>query len=79
MEISARFGQDTVAFTLAERIQQQRRRLTEAERQAPGSSKQEWTQTREATGELVFKIKPFHASAMGANHRSSTLPRPPAI
>ena len=57
MEISARFGQDTVAFTLTERIRQQRRRLTEAERQASGFSKQEWTQTREVTGELVFKIK----------------------
>jgi hypothetical protein len=56
-EISARFGQDTVQFTLTERIRQQRRRLTEAEKTARSYESQEWTQTREATNELLFKIK----------------------
>jgi hypothetical protein len=44
-EISARFGQDTVEFTLTERIRQQRRRLTEAEKTARRSYDDEKAQT----------------------------------
>ncbi len=53
--VSVRFERESIKFDLSERVRQQRRKLTEQERKERGTT-QQWTQTREATGELVLKM-----------------------
>ncbi|MBX9828023.1 MAG: hypothetical protein K2Y27_23900 [Xanthobacteraceae bacterium] len=50
-------GQERIEFTLAEHIQQVKRRLNEEERRNPSYRGQEWRQDRVPSGRLVFKIK----------------------
>jgi hypothetical protein len=54
--LGIRLGHDALKFSLEQRIRQVRRALTENERANSGSANQQWTQTREATGELVLKL-----------------------
>lgn len=66
-EVWVCYEQDKITFDLSERVQQKRRKLTDAERKNKWNPNQEWTQTREETGELVLKI----TSAMPAKLPSS--------
>ena len=50
---------DAVRFSIGEHIRQYRRQLTEEERATRWSSKQTWTQEKEATGRLVLKIENY--------------------
>ncbi|MEQ8835300.1 MAG: hypothetical protein RID07_00685 [Lacipirellulaceae bacterium] len=57
--LSIRLGRDAVEFTFSERIRQRRRRLTEEEKAGHFNPKQEWTQTKEPTGQLIFKLSRY--------------------
>lgn len=55
-DLTVRFDRDSVDFTLSERIRQIRRRLTDEEKAKSYSSRQDWMQVREPTGELILKL-----------------------
>jgi hypothetical protein len=58
-EIYVRHGSDEIQFELGERIRQYRRELTEEEKADRWHANQKWTQVREPTGELRFRIKSY--------------------
>jgi len=64
-DLVVRLSHDSIGFTLSERIRQVRRRLTEAEKAERPHTKQEWTQAREATGELILKVAGFTPKGLG--------------
>lgn len=55
-DLWVRIGRDKVPLSVEEHIRQRRYRLSEEER-AERQTRQVWKQTREATGELILKIK----------------------
>ena len=57
--LSFRLGHDRVEFTVSERIRQIRRRLTDEEKAERSYSSQEWTQTREPSGNLILKMSTY--------------------
>ena len=59
LDLWVRHGRDEVRFDIKERYRQVRRNLTDAEKADRWNAGREWTQTREASGELTLKITTY--------------------
>lgn len=59
LDLWVRHGRDEVRFDIKERYRQVRRNLTDAEKADRWNAGREWTQVREASGELTLKITTY--------------------
>ena len=68
-EVSVYQGQEKIEFTLRERERQRRVELTKEQKKDPYNLGRTWKQVREATGELVFRIRSLQYSIAQADWR----------